>query len=165
MSRAVRLAALSALGVLAACAGAPLLPPPPATAVEPPRLVVESLVPRDADALGVTLAVQGRVENPNPVDLSASRWAWQVEVEGQPAGSGQLAAGLVLRRGAAVPVAVPMRLGWASVPSFAALLATRQSVAVRVSGVGSVPVAGGALDLPFVAEGSVALPRLPAVSL
>lgn len=160
-----RLAVLSALWALAACAGVPRPPPPLASSIEPPRLVVESLVPRDADAHGVTLAVLGRIENPNPVDLSLSRFAWQFQVEGQPAGSGQAPADLLLRRGSAVPVTVPARLGWAGVPSFAALLATRQSVPVRVSGVASVRVAGGALDLPFAAEGSVALPRLPAVTL
>jgi LEA14-like dessication related protein len=165
MSHPARLALVSIVAALAACAGRPRLPPPPVTPVEPPRLVVESFVPQEADALGVTLAVQGRIENPNPVDLSVSRWTYQLQVEGQPAGSGQLTANLLLRRAGAVPVTIPARLGWANVPGFLAMLATRQSVAVRVSGVASVRAPGGAIDLPWAADGAVVLPRLPAVAL
>lgn len=149
---------------LAACGG-PRRPVPTPVAIDPPTLRVDGYLPRSADALGVTLDVQGQVENPNPFELWLGRFGWAFEVEGRQAGSGLVSTELVLPPRAAVPVRLPARLRWADVPGFLSLLASRRTLDFRVSGAAGVRTEKGWIDLPYAADGQVALPLLPAVSL
>jgi len=156
---AVALAAL-----LVACGGGPRVPPPLMVPVDPPVLRIDSFLPQAFDATGVTLALQGRIENPNPVALSVARFAWAIEVEGQPVGSGQIPGRVSLPARGAVPVAVPARLSWASIPNFLAVLVSRDSLPFHVSGAAEVPGPSGIMELPYALDGEVVLPKLPTVS-
>jgi len=159
-----RALALVLPATLAACGG-PRAPTPAPVAVDAPVLRVESFLPRSADAVGVTIALQSLVENPNPFELSMARLGYAFEIEGRPAGSGLLSANVVLPARAAVPVQFPVRLLWADVPGFLPLLASRQRVDFRLSGAAGVRTQRGWIDLPYAVDGQVALPRLPAVGL
>jgi LEA14-like dessication related protein len=159
-----RTLALVLPAALAACGG-PRAPAPPPVAVDPPVLRVESFLPRSADAVGVTIAVQGRVENPNPFDLSLARLGYAFEIEGRPAGNGLLSANVVLPARSEVPIQIPARLLWAEVPGFLSMLTSRQTIDFRVAGAAGVRTQRGWIDLPYAVEGQVALPRLPAVGL
>jgi LEA14-like dessication related protein len=159
ISSAVALAAL-----LAACGGGRRVPPPPMVPVDPPVLRIESFLPQAFDATGVTLALQGRIENPNPVALSVSGMTYAFEVEGQPAGSGQIPGRGSLPARGADPVTVPARFLWANVPNLLAVLVSRESLPVHVSGAVAVPGPSGVMELPYALDGVVVLPKLPAVA-
>ena len=69
--RLARFLPLALAAALAACAGrrVPEAALAPAEPVEPPVLQVDAFAPSGADAFGVTLAIQGRVTNPNPFEV------------------------------------------------------------------------------------------------
>jgi LEA14-like dessication related protein len=156
--------AAAAVALLAACGGGHRVPPPPVVPVDPPVLRIDSFLPQAFDATGVTLALQGRIENPNAVALSVSRITYAIQVEGQPASSGQIQGRVSLPAGAAVPVTVPARLLWANVPNLLAVLASRESLPVHVSGAVAVPGPSGLIELPYAIDGVVVLPKLPSIS-
>jgi LEA14-like dessication related protein len=155
-----RTSLVAAAAVLAACGG-PRVPAPAVVAIDPPVIAVDSAVPEGADAIGVTLAVRGRIANPNPFPLTVSRFGWAVEVEGRPAGAGRLGASVALSAGGEAPVTIPVRLRWADVPDFLTLLATRRSVGFRASGAALVEAAGAGAELPWAVGGTVDLPLPP----
>ncbi len=162
----MRRASLALAAVLCACSGTPpRVPAPRPVPVDPPELSLDSFLPEQLDAVGVTLTLQGEVRNPNPVDLSISRYRYAVELEGRIVASGQTAGRLALPRGASAPVRIPVRLQWVEVPGFLGLLVARESVPLRVTGSASVPTPRGVLELPYAVEGAVVLPKLPAVAL
>jgi LEA14-like dessication related protein len=165
--RFARFLALALIAVLAACAGrlVPEAARAPAEPVEPPVLQVDAFAPTGADAFGVTLAIQGRVTNPNPFEVEVVGYACKLWVDGRPAGSGHVDADLPLGPGGTGPVAVLARLHWADVPGFMAMLAARRSLTVHVDGTASVRAHGRSLEVPFSAQGPVALPLPPGVSL
>ena len=159
-----RTLALVLPAALAACGG-PRASAPPPVAVDPPILRVESFLPRSADAVGVTIAMLGQVENPNPFDLSVARLGYAFEIAGRPAGNGILSTSVVLPARSEVPIQIPARLLWADVPGFVSLLASGQMVDFRAAGAAGVRTHRGWIDLPYAVDGQVALPRLPAVGL
>ncbi len=161
---AMRRAAALAAALLAAACGGRRVPPPAPVAVTPPVLRVDGVLPQGADAVGVTLSLQGSAENPNPFSLSVARFDYAVALEGQPVGRGQVSSGLVVPARAALPLAVPLRVGWAQIPGFLGLLATRRSLALHVTGAAVVPGPRGPMALPYAVAGEVALPVLPAVA-
>ncbi|BDG04136.1 NDR1/HIN1-like protein [Anaeromyxobacter oryzae] len=164
--RTVRTAALVALVAAAAgCGGARSVPPPPPRAIEPPVFRAEAVLPQAVDAFGVALAVSGRIENPNPFAVPLLRFTWAIDALGARVGAGQAASELVLPAGGTVPVTVPVRLRWADVPGFLGVLATQEALPFTVHGAAWVRDDRGALELPWAQEGSVVLPRLPAVAL
>ncbi|WP_242392225.1 LEA type 2 family protein [Anaeromyxobacter oryzisoli] len=166
--RPLRTAALAGLvATAAACGGARTVPPPPppAIAIDPPVLRAEALLPQAIDAYGVTFALTGRIENPNPRSLQVARFTYAFEVLGARVGAGQVSSDLVLPASGAVPVMVPVRLRWTDVPGFLGVLATQRSLPLTARGTARVRVPGGQLDLPYALDGSVVLPRLPAVAL
>jgi LEA14-like dessication related protein len=160
---ALRPAALAALaGLIAAGCARRIPPPPPLPPVDPPRLTIEAVAPGAIDAFGVTVLVRGRLENPNPVDLPVSGFDYAVEVDGQAADSGRLDSQLVLPAAGAVDFAVPARLRWSRIPETVVVLATRRSLALRVTGAARLR---GVRPLPWGAEATVALPILPSLAL
>jgi LEA14-like dessication related protein len=164
--RQIRTAALAALLASAAgCGGARHVPSAPPIALDPPVFRAESILPQAADANGVTLALAGRIENPNPVRLAVARFTYAFDVLGRRTGAGQLSSDLVLPASGAVAVAVPVRLLWADVPGFLGVLATRESLPFTVHGAALVKAGGGTIELPYAVDGSVVLPRLPAIAL
>jgi len=166
MRNAALFRALALAGLAAGCAGAPVPAPPPViVAVDPPLLRIESCLPQNVDANGVTIALLGRIDNPNPIDLDLARFRYAVEVEGQRVAAGQVAHHAAIPAGGSLPVAIPARLPWGNVPGFLTMFLVRESLAVRVAGAADVRVPGGAIELPYAATGSVVLPRLPVVTL
>jgi len=148
-----------------ACGGGRRVPPPPPVAIDPPALRIETFAPESLDAYGVTLALRGVVENPNPVALSVARFDYAIDVDGQRVAAGRIDSGLGLPARGAVPVVVPARLLWSQVPGFLAMLAVRESLPFRVSGAATAGVRGRWFQLPYGHEGAVVLPRLPGVAL
>jgi len=149
---------------LAACASTHV-PPPAIDPVDPPAIRIESFAPIGTDAYGVMLALHGHMSNPNPFGISVARYSYALHVEGRPAGGGHLSTDLVLPPQGDVPVTILARLRWADVSGFMALLATRESLGVRVSGLAGIRAQGRVAEVPFSAEGAVALPRPPGVAL
>jgi LEA14-like dessication related protein len=158
-----RLLPFAALGALAAGCGG--VQHAPTTGLAPIALKMESLQAEGADALGVTLRLVGQLENQNPVGLSVERFAYAVEVEGKRIGKGKVRSGLAVPASGTAPVSIPVRLEWTKVPKLPAVLATRGALPVRVSGTAVVSAGGGELALPYALDGSLLLPRLPAIAL
>ncbi len=149
------------LALTAGCAHAP--PPIPIT---PPTLVLESFIPQQFDAYGVTLSMHGRLENPNPVSVPVDVFTYQISIDGQPAGGGKVSTGIVLPANGSVPARVPARLEWASVPHLLELLATHGGEApCQVTGAALVPNGSQYLELPYAVSGTVGLPFPPKVSM
>lgn len=160
-SRQCALAAALAALLAAGCARrAPL--PPPLPPVDPPRLTIEAVAPGAIDAFGVTVEVRGRMENPNPVDLPLTAFDFVIAVDGKPVDAGRLESRLVLPAGGTIDFAVPARLHWTRIPETVAVLASRRSLALRVTG--AVHLRGGR-PLPWGADATVALPYLPTLEL
>lgn len=164
--RTIRTAALAALlATAAACGGARSVPPPPPLAIDPPSFRAEAFLPQAVDAFGVTFALTGRIENPNPLRLSVARFTYAFDVLGARIGAGQVSSDLVLPASGAVAVMVPVRLRWTDIPGFLGVLATQQSLPFTARGAALVRVPGGVVDLPYALDGSVVMPRLPSVVL
>ena len=162
--RSPRTTAVILAAGLAACAGE-RVPPPALDPIDPPALRIESFAPTGMDAWGVALALQGHMSNPNPFEVAVGRYAYALQVEGRPAGGGELSTDLVLPPHGTGPVTILARLRWADVPGFMALLATRQTLSARVNGSAGVRAHGRSFEVPFTAEGALALPRPPGVAL
>lgn len=164
--RALRaLTPVLALAALAACGGGRRVPPPPPIALDPPSLRIDGLVPEELDAYGVTLAVQGAVENPNPVGVSVARFDYAIDVDGQRVAAGRIESGLGIPARGVAPVVVPVRLPWSQVPGFLGMLAVRESLPFRVSGVALAGARGAWFELPWLRDGAVVLPKLPSLAL
>ncbi len=149
------------LALAAGCAHAP--PPIPIT---PPTLVLQSFTPVQFDAYGVTLSMEGKLENPNPVSVPVDVFTYQIAIDGQPAGGGKVSTGIVLPANGSVPATVPARLDWAAVPHLVDLLVAHGGEApCQVSGAALVPNGAQYLELPYAVSGTVALPQLPKVSM
>jgi LEA14-like dessication related protein len=162
--RSARLAVPVALAALvAACGGTQRVTTP--TIATPPLVYVDALVPGAIDAFGANFSLQGRIENPNPVQLALAGVDYAFDVEGSRVSAGRAPSRATLPAGATAPFAVPVRLEWAQVPAFAQRLLTQQSLGFALSGAAQVQVGRGELALPYATQGQVALPRLPAVAL
>lgn len=150
--------------VLTFAAGCAHVPPP--IPITPPVLVLESFLPEQLDAYGVTLAMHGRLENPNPVSVPVDVFTYRIAVEGQNIGAGRVRTGIVLPANGSVPATVPARLEWAHVPHLVEfLVANSGEVPCEVSGVALVPNGPEHLELPYAVSGTVALPLPPKVSM
>jgi LEA14-like dessication related protein len=165
--RPIRTVALAAVLSFAAsgCGGARRVPDAAPVAIDPPRFRAEAVLPQARDADGVTLAVTGRIENPNPFPLRVARLTYAFDVLGARVDAGAVASELALPAGAAVPVTVPARLRWVDVPGFLGVLVARESLPFTVRGAALVRAGRGMLEVPYAIDGSVVLPRLPGVVL
>ena len=128
---------------------------------QPPRLSYQSWSADQLDLEGVTIALHYQLENPNQLGLDLRRLAYKLEVEGTPAGEGELPAGLQVPPRGAAAVAIPVRLRWRDVPRLAEVLLSRAEVAYRITGSAGVGSALGIIDLPFDHQDRVAIPRPP----
>jgi LEA14-like dessication related protein len=163
MTRPRRIAAL--LLALAGLAGCAELAQVAKAALLPPRLSFESASLEALDLEGATVAFRWRVENPNGFGVDLARFGYRLDVEGKRVVEGEMPSGVKIPASGTAPLAFPVRVRFADVPGFVALVSKRDEVAYRLSGSAGVRSPVGVLDLPLAHEGRLPLPRLPAFAL
>jgi LEA14-like dessication related protein len=131
----------------------------------PPRLDVVTFGLEDVDAAGATLLVRARATNANAVDVALTRHSFAIEIDGRRVSTGEVPAPITLPAGRELGLRVPLRLRWSDIPGFATLLVTRRTLGVRVQGAAISTLSGVAVELPWSADGIVALPRPPTLTL
>ncbi|HSN92526.1 MAG TPA: LEA type 2 family protein [Anaeromyxobacteraceae bacterium] len=154
-------AALALLG-LSACAE---LAQVAKAALQPPHLTFESATVEALDLEGATVAFRWRVENPNGFGLDLARLGYRIDIENRRVVDGELPSGLKIPANGAAPLAFPLRVRWADVAGFAAIVSRRDEIAYRLSGTVGLRSPVGVLDVPLSHEGRLPLPKLPGFSL
>jgi LEA14-like dessication related protein len=155
-------AAVLALLGLAACAE---LAQVAKAALQPPKLTFESASLEALDLEGATVAFRWRVENPNGFGLDVARLGYRIDLEDRRVVDGEMPSGLKIPANGSSPLAFPVRVRFADVPGFAAIVSKRDEVAYRLSGTVGVRSPVGVLDLPLSHEGRLPLPRMPGFAL
>jgi LEA14-like dessication related protein len=163
MPSSPRIAALAL--VLAGLAGCAQLAEVAKAALLPPRLTFESASLESLDLEGATVILRWRVENPNGFGLDLARFGYRVDVEGRRVVEGEAASGVKIPANGSGLLAFPVRVRFADVPGFVALVSKGDEVGYRLSGSVGVRSPVGVLDLPLSHEGRLPLPRLPGFSL
>jgi LEA14-like dessication related protein len=162
MTRSLRIAAVAALTTLAGCAG---LGGILRQGVQTPEVSVVSAAPTGVDFEGLTVAVDLRVVNPNPIGLRARGFAWQVDVEGGRVASGDAPGGITLPANGAATSRVNARLRFADLANLVKLAERRENVGFKVAGQVAVETPIGPIDVPWSWTGDLPVPRLPRVEL
>jgi LEA14-like dessication related protein len=117
------------------------------------------------DFEGLTIAVDLRVQNPNPLGLRVAGLAWQLDVEGGRVASGDAPGGLTLPANGAANSRVTARLRFADLANLVRLAETKNAVDFKVAGKVSVETPIGPIDVPWSYTGALPVPRLPRVEL
>jgi LEA14-like dessication related protein len=162
MTRSARIAVVTSLFALAGCAG---LGGVLRQGITPPEVSVLSAAPTTVDFEGLTVAVDLRVQNPNPIGLRARGFAWQVDVEGGRVASGDAPGGLNLPANGAATSRVTARLRFADLANLVRLAEVKERIDLRVAGSVAVETPIGAIDVPWSWTGDLPVPRLPRVEL
>jgi len=152
------------LGLLAAsgCAGLQQLA---ASAFEKPTVEFRSASLQSLDLEGATIAFEYRIANPNGFGLDLARLAYALEVEGTRVVDGELKHGLQLPAHGTAEVRFPVHVRFADVAGFANLVGAHDRLAYRLSGTAGVNTPVGVVDLPLSHASTIAVPRLPSLSI
>ena len=134
-------------------------------ALQPPKLTFESASLQALDLEGATVAFRWRVENPNGFGLDVARLGYRIDLEDRRVVDGEMPSGLKIPANGSAPLAFPVRVRFADVPGFAAIVSKRDEVAYRLSGTLGLRSPVGVLDLPLSHEGRIPLPKLPGFAL
>lgn len=162
MNRTARSAAVVVLSTLAGCAG---LGGVLRAGIQPPQVSVLAAAPTSVDFEGLTIAVDLRVQNPNPMGLRVAGLAWQLDVEGGRVASGDAPGGLTLPANGAANSRVTARLRFSDLARLVQLTEARDQVGLKVAGRVTVETPIGPLDVPWSWTGEVPVPRLPKLEL
>lgn len=162
MKRNARAAAVTALATLAGCAG---LETVLRQGIQRPEVTVLSAAPTAVDFEGIEVAVDLRVQNPNPLGLRVAGLAWQLDVEGGRVASGNAPGGLTLPANGAASSRVSARLRFADLANLVKLADAKEKVDYRVAGKVTVETPIGPIDVPWSFSGGLPVPRLPRVEL
>lgn len=162
MIRSARIAAVAVLTTLAGCAG---LGGVLRQGVRTPEVSVVSAAPIGVDFEGLTVAVDLRVMNPNPIGLRARGFSWQVDVEGGRVASGDAPGGLTLPANGVADSRVTARLRFADLGNLVRLAESRETVAFKVAGEVAIETPIGPMDVPWSWTGDLPVPSLPRVEL
>lgn len=163
MIRSARIVAVSSLVALAGCAG---LGGVVRRGIQPPEVAVISAAPTGIDFEGISVAVDLRVQNPNPIGLRARGLSWELFVEGRRAASGDAPSGLTLPANGTADSRVTARVRFADIASLLTLGEThREQIGFRVAGSVAVESPIGPITVPWSWTGDVPVPALPRVEL
>jgi LEA14-like dessication related protein len=162
VTQSARIAAVAVLSTLAGCAG---LEGVLRQGIVAPEVSVLSAAPTTADFEGITVAVDLRVQNPNPLGLRVAGFAWQLDVEGARVASGDAPGGLNLPANGAATSRVTAHLRFADLANLVRQADTKEEVAFRVAGKVRVETPIGPVEVPWSHAGGLPVPRLPRVAL
>lgn len=163
MNRSARVVAVASLVALAGCAG---LEGVVRRGIQPPEVTVVSAAPTGIDFEGIGVAVDLRVQNPNPIGLRARGLSWELFVEGRRAASGDAPGGLNLPANGAADSRVTARVRFADIASLLTLgEAHRERIGFRVAGTVAVESPIGPITVPWSWTGDVPVPALPRFEL
>jgi LEA14-like dessication related protein len=172
--RPIALGLALALSLGAAAAGCAHKKPPPPPAPIPvalPLVAFEGVKLDELKFSGTTLTFECRVENPNPFPVSVWRVRFGLQLEGRPAGTGEVevpfavpAAGAdgVAGRGS---IAFPVVLRFAAVPGFVQVMAREKEAGYALSGAVSFRTPHGVVDVPMAYAGTLPVPRAPKIDV
>jgi LEA14-like dessication related protein len=156
----------AAVAVLAACAHAP--PPPAPIPVVPPLVAIETAGFEGLGFTGLDLAFRARIQNPNPMPISAVRLEYALDLEGRRAAVGALDAAIAVAAADAsgpgqAAVDLPVRVRYAAVPGVAAVLALDREATYALRGAVVFLTPAGEVRVPLGADGVAVVPHVPKV--
>lgn len=129
--------------------------------VQTPQVTFNGLKIRDASLTAGTFNFNFIVNNPNPVGIRASRITYAMKLNGLSFVSGKLDQGLSLPSRGAGQMTIPVRIAYLDVFDSMMEMMRRKTAAYDISGRFYI----GPVAVPFQAQGTFDLPRMPQISL
>ena len=130
-----------------------------------PALTFQRAVLRDLALDRATLDVVFRVDNPNSVGIDLASVAYELKIEGRSLVSGRPEKGLQIPASGSAEVVFPGSVRFTDLAEGLQAALAKKAVHWRASGEAGVNTPIGIVALPLAAEGDVALPTLPTVTL
>jgi LEA14-like dessication related protein len=119
----------------------------------------------DVTLAGATVNLTFTVQNPNPVGISLAETDYKLSLAGKQLVAGKPAAGLRIPAGGSSEVTLPAQVRFADLGDSIAAVLQQNEVPYRAEGHIGVSTALGVIPLAFSKEGTLPLPRIPAVTV
>ena len=119
----------------------------------------------DVSLAGATVNLTFAVQNPNSVEISLAETDYKLSVAGKQLAAGKPPAGLRIAAGSTSDVMLPAQVRFADLGDSIAAVLRRNEVPFKAEGHIGVSTPLGVLPLGFSKEGTLPLPRVPAVTV
>ncbi len=129
--------------------------------IKKPEVTFESMSMRDMSLFEGTMVFHLNVSNPNPIGVHLSSINYNLKINNKDFLNGVLDKGMTLRANGIEPIELPVRVNYLKFFNSVSEFITRDEVSWDLSG--SFQVMG--FDIPYHANGQLAIPKLPKVSL
>jgi LEA14-like dessication related protein len=129
--------------------------------IQKPTVAFSSMRLTNADLVQSTAVFNFNINNPNPINIRASRITYELKLNGRNFVKGQLDQGLTLAAGSTSTLQVPITLAYLDFFESVSQLWRTKSADYALTGGFSV----GPFDIPIKAQGSFDLPKMPKISL
>jgi LEA14-like dessication related protein len=119
----------------------------------------------DVTLAGATVNLTFTVQNPNPVGISLAETDYKLSLAGKQLVAGKPPAGLRIPANGSSDVTLPAQVRFADLGDSIAAVLQKDEVPYRAEGHIGVSTALGVIPLAFAKEGTLPLPRIPAVAV
>lgn len=131
----------------------------------PPTLTLQAAQVAEVTLDGATLDVVYTLENPNPLAIELEEVDYALEIEGKPFASGKPERGLRIPADGRATLTFPAKIRFADLFGIGTALQGKDSAKFTARGSVAIASPTGMLRLPLQADGEIAVPKAPEVSL
>ena len=129
--------------------------------IQKPTVTFSSMRLTNADLVQSTAVFNFNINNPNPINIRASRITYELKLNGRNFVKGQLDQGLTLAAGSTSTLQVPITLAYLDFFESVSQLWRTKSADYALTGGFTV----GPFVIPFKTQGTFDLPKMPKISL